>query len=209
MKQHSAAGRMISLEGIDGAGKSTHLDRLQALWADQGLEVVRTREPGGTPLAERLREMILHEPMDALSETLLIFAARRDHLIQVIKPALARGALVLCDRFTDATYAYQGHGRGFDLSVLEQLERWVQQGLQPDLTLWFDVPPAVAAERLARSRSPDRFEALDTDFFMRVQSGYAARMAQDPRRFARINGHQTTEQVWLEVEQAIQQRGWI
>ena len=203
------AGRMISFEGIDGAGKSLHVDRLQALWSQRGQEVVRTREPGGTELAESLRELILHRPMDALSEVLLIFAARRDHIERVIRPALRRGALVLCDRFADATYAYQGWGRGFDLDVLTRLEQWVQGDLQPDLTLWFDVPPGVAAQRLAQARQPDRFEALDEAFFTRVRDGYAARMAQHPARFVRIDGDQGIEQVSDQVLHALSARGWI
>ena len=147
-------GLFISFEGIDGAGKSTHIDGLAAAFKAQGRQVTLTREPGGTPLAEKLREMVLHDAMDALTEALLIFAARRDHLQNVIEPALARGDVVLCDRFTDATFAYQGGGRGFDRQVLSQLERMVQAlpdgGLrQPELTIWFDLPPAVAAVRLA------------------------------------------------------------
>ena len=140
-------GRFITVEGIDGAGKTTHIEALDDAWRAAGREVVRTREPGGTELAERLREMVLHEPMDALTESLLVFAARRDHLHRVIEPALARGAWVLCDRFTDATFAYQGGGRGFDLAVLSQLEHWVQQGRQPDLTLLFD-PEHALDERI-------------------------------------------------------------
>ena len=158
------AGRFITVEGIDGAGKTTHVQAVEDAWRSAGRDVVRTREPGGTPLAERLRDMVLHEPMDALTESLLVFAARRDHLHTVIEPALARGAWVLCDRFTDATFAYQGGGRGFDMTVLSQLEAWVQQGRQPDLTLLFDLPPVVAAERLRQARQPDRFEAQDGHF---------------------------------------------
>jgi dTMP kinase len=135
-------GRFISFEGIDGAGKSTHIEAVAARLRRSGAEIVCSREPGGTPLAEHLRELLLHSPMDALTEALLVFAARRDHITQVIAPALARGANVLCDRFTDATFAYQGGGRGFDQAVLLRLEQWVQQGLQPDLTLWFDLPAA-------------------------------------------------------------------
>jgi dTMP kinase len=143
------AGIFISFEGIDGAGKSTHIDRLVRVFEEQGRAVTLSREPGGTPLAERLRQIVLNEPMDAMTEALLVFAARRDHIVQVIAPALARGDVVLCDRFTDATFAYQGGGRGFDWLVLAQLERWVQGTplLQPDLTIWFDLPPAVAAQR--------------------------------------------------------------
>src|SRR5574343_684520 len=146
-------GTFISFEGIDGAGKSTHIEALATALRDQGRRVVLTREPGGTPLAEKLRALLLHDAMDPLCEALLMFAARRDHLQQVIEPALARGEVVLCDRFTDATFAYQGHGRGFDLATLRTLEQWVQatpEGMlrQPDLTLWFDLDPAIAAQRL-------------------------------------------------------------
>ena len=167
--------RFISFEGIDGAGKSSHIEALAEALRAAGHTVCLTREPGGTPLAESLRELFLHRPMDALTEALLVFAARRDHLVTVIEPALARGETVLCDRFTDATFAYQGAGRGFDLAVLSQLEQWVQQGRQPDLTLWFDVPPTVAAARRAAARDADRLEREAEDFFARVRGGYAAR----------------------------------
>jgi dTMP kinase len=170
--------------------------------------VLLTREPGGSPLAEALRELVLHRPMDALSETLLIFAARRDHLQTCIEPALARGASVLCDRFTDATFAYQGAGRGFDLGVLAQLEGWVQQGRQPDLTLWFDLPPQMAAERRAAVRVPDRFEQQDAAFFSRVRDGYARRMAQAPQRFVRLNAAAERSAVWAQIQHALEQRPW-
>jgi dTMP kinase len=163
--------------------------------------VVVTREPGGTPLAEKLRELVLHEPMDALTEALLVFAARRDHLVQQIEPALARGATVLCDRFTDATFAYQGGGRGFDLAVLAQLETWVQQGRQPDLTLWFDLPAATAAQRRAAVRAPDRFETQDLAFFERVSAGYAARAAADPAALPSIDARaEPVDAVWQQIE---------
>ena len=162
MTTATPAGLFISFEGIDGAGKSSHIASLAQAFRDQGRTVTLTREPGGTPLAEKLREMVLNDPMDALTESLLIFAARRDHLRNVIEPALARGDVVLCDRFTDATFAYQGAGRGFDLGVLSTLERLAQTGLapetslmrEPDLTVWFDLAPEVAAERLAGARVP-------------------------------------------------------
>lgn len=201
-------GRFISFEGIDGAGKTTHIDALEKRWRIGGLDVVRTREPGGTALAERLRELVLHEPMDALTEALLIFAGRRDHLQRVIEPALQRRALVLCDRFTDATFAYQGAGRGFDLSTLRQLEQWVQHGRQPDLTLWFDIPPAVAAERLASARQPDRFEALDQAFFERVNEGYRSRQMAEPQRFLRIDANQSIDAVAQAVHAALASKGW-
>ncbi len=189
----------ITLEGIDGAGKSTHLNSLAHWWRDQGREVVLTREPGGTPLAERLRDLVLHEPMDALTESLLVFAARREHVLQVIEPALARGAVVLCDRFSDASFAYQGGGRGFDWGVLLQLEQWVHGQRQPDLTLWFDVPPEVAQARRAAVRQPDRFEAQDADFFHRVRAAYERRRAADPARFERIDAHAAPELVGQQV----------
>lgn len=202
------AARFITVEGIDGAGKSTHLETLAARWQALGLEVVRTREPGGTALAEALRELFLHREMDALTEALLVFAARRDHLRQVIEPGLARGAVVLCDRFTDATFAYQGGGRGFDLAVLSQLEAWVQADRQPDLTLWFDLPPALAAERRAAAREADRLELESLAFFERVAQAYAQRAAQSPRRFARIDAAGTVAQVAARLDAVLTARGW-
>ncbi|MBB1599255.1 dTMP kinase [Variovorax sp. UMC13] len=207
------SGLFLTLEGIDGAGKSSHIDALEALFQAAGRTVTRTREPGGTPLAETLRGLILAQPMDALTESLLVFAARRDHIVNVIAPALARGEVVLCDRFTDATFAYQGAGRGFDLAVLGTLEQWVQAGqggetlLQPELTLWFDLQPEVAAARLAGARLPDKFEAQPVAFFQQVAAGYAER-AKAPR-FARIDADQPREQVWQQVEAVLRQRGFI
>jgi dTMP kinase len=192
-------GRFITFEGIDGAGKSSHLEPLAARLRGRGQDVLVTREPGGTPLAELLREQVLHQPMDALTEALLVFAARRDHLQRVIEPALAQGRTVLCDRFTDATFAYQGGGRGFDLAVLTQLEAWVQQGRQPDLTLWFDIAPELAAQRRAAARTPDRFEAQDGAFFARVRDGYARRAQQQPQRFVRIDASPAPAAVWAQV----------
>ncbi len=202
------AGRFITFEGIDGAGKSSHVEALAAWLRERGHEVVVTREPGGTLLAERLRELVLHTPMDTLTEALLVFAARRDHLQQVIEPALARGATVLCDRFTDASFAYQGGGRGFDSAVLSELERWVQQGRQPDLTLWFDVPAATAATRRAAARVPDRFETQDEAFFERVSAGYARRCAGDPQRFVRLDAAAERAAVWHQLQAAVQARAW-
>ena len=193
----------ISFEGIDGAGKSTHIDALANRFTAQGRTVTRTREPGGTELAEKLRNLVLHEPMDALAEALLMFAARRDHIQRVIAPALARGDVVLCDRFADASFAYQGAGRGLDWGILLDLERWVQEGLQPDLTIWFDLPADIAAQRLAGARMPDRFESQPQSFFETVSNGYARRMAENPQRFARINANQTPEKVWLDVERCL------
>jgi dTMP kinase len=206
-------GLFISFEGIDGAGKSTHIEGLAAAFKAQGRHVTLTREPGGTPLAEKLREMVLHDAMDSLTEALLIFAARRDHLHNVIEPALARGDVVLCDRFTDATFAYQGSGRGFDLAVLQQLEQWVQatpDGLrQPDVTVWFELDPAIAAVRLAGARVPDRFEAQPVAFFQKVSGGYAARAQADAPRFVRLDAAQTSETVWQQLHQQFVQRGWL
>lgn len=228
-------GLFISFEGIDGAGKSTHIDRVAQLFRQAGRTVVLTREPGGTPLSEKLRELVLHEPMDALTEALLMFAARREHLVQVIEPALARGDVVLCDRFTDATFAYQGGGRGFDWQVLAQLERMVQQlpitdptaahalpaahtpqaghipqachtregGYpslrQPELTVWFDLDPQIAAQRLASARVPDKFESQPAAFFAAVRAGYAKRQAEMPDRFARIDAAQSMDAVGMDV----------
>lgn len=201
-------GVFITFEGIDGAGKTTHMDTLEQLLKSQGREVVRTREPGGTPLAEKLRGLFLHDAMDPLTESLLVFAARRDHLVQVILPALARGAWVMCDRFTDASFAYQGGGRGFDLQVLRTLESWVQDQTQPDLTFLFDLPPEVAASRLAAARQPDRFEAQDTAFFARVRQAYLDRMAQSPARFALIQADAAPQAVASQISQIVQDKGW-
>lgn len=207
-------GLFISFEGIDGAGKSTHIDALAAAFRAQGRAVTLTREPGGTPLAEKLRTLVLNDAMDALAEALLIFAARRDHLQQVIEPALSRGEVVLCDRFTDATFAYQGGGRSFDLGVLGQLEQWVQalpdgSIRQPDLTVWFDLPPEVAAQRLAGARVPDKFESQPLEFFARVSAGYGARAAQAPHRFARVDASQERHKVWQALTSAFVRRGWL
>jgi dTMP kinase len=202
------AGRFITIEGIDGAGKTHHVAALVERWRARGLTVVHTREPGGTPLAEALRELVLHRPMDAMTEALLVFAARRDHLQTVIEPALARGEVVLCDRFTDATFAYQGGGRGFDRAVLTQLEAWVQAGRQPDLTLWFDLPAEVAAQRRAAARAPDRFEQEQLGFFNAVRAAYAARAAAAPDRIARIDASGTPEAVAAQWQAVLEARSW-
>ena len=214
-------GLFISFEGIDGAGKSSHIEGLAEAFRTAGRTLVLTREPGGTPLAEKIRALALHEPMDALTEALLMFAARRDHIRQVIAPALARGEVVLSDRFTDATFAYQGGGRGFDWQSLSTLELLAQDTraleadlthnplLQPDLTIWFDLPPTVAAERLVGVRVPDKFESQPAAFFDAVRAGYARRADEAPARFARIDADQPREAVWRDVRAAVQGRGWL
>jgi dTMP kinase len=210
-------GLFLSFEGIDGAGKSTHIQAVADAFRAAGREVVLTREPGGTPLAEKLRALALNDAMDPLAEALLMFAARRDHLLQLIEPALARGAVVLCDRFTDSTFAYQGGGRGFDQQVLATLERFVQTVpameagalRQPRLTVWFDLPPAVAAQRLAGSRVPDKFESQPQEFFARVAAGYAARLAAEPGRFLRLDADRPREQVGATLLAGLRERGLL
>ena len=201
------SARFITFEGIDGAGKSTHLDAVAQHLRRHGATVVVTREPGGTPLAETLRERVLGSTMDALTEVLLVFAARRDHIVQVIAPALARGETVLCDRFTDATFAYQGGGHGVSLEWLGELERWVQGDLQPTLTLWFDIDPALAAQRRTAARSADRFESRDLAFFERVRDGYRQRHAEAPQRIVRIDAQRSADEVAAEIRGVLQARG--
>lgn len=201
-------GRFITFEGIDGAGKSTHLEALAMWLRGKGVDVVCTREPGGTSLAEQLRALFLSEPMDPLTEALLVFAARRDHLREMILPALARGSTVLCDRFSDATFAYQGAGRGFSVQTLKQLEEWVQEGLQPDLTFWLDVAPEVAARRRAAARNADRMEQLDGSFFARVRSGYQMRAESHPARFVLIDAEQDIQTVSQAMIAALDRHLW-
>jgi dTMP kinase len=197
-------GRFITLEGIDGAGKSTHLAWLAERLRHDGREVVLTREPGGTTLGEKLRALLLSELMDVGTETLLVFAARQEHLARLIRPALARGAWVLSDRFTDATFAYQGGGRGVPAAKLEALEAWVQEGLQPDLTIFFDVPVAVGQGRLhAGQGALDRFERESEAFHERVRRAYLARAAQDPRRIRVVDSTRPIEDVRKELEQIL------
>jgi dTMP kinase len=196
-------GLMVSLEAVDGAGKSSQVEAMARLLRAEGWEVVVTREPGGTPLAESLRQAALSMPMDGLTETLLMFAARRDHIKQVIEPALKRGAVVICDRFTDSTFAYQGGGRGFSWETLEQLEFWVQDGLQPDVTFWFDVSAKEAARRRGSARSADRFEAEDEAFFLRVIEGYERRAKQSPNRFVRLDASKDMGGVWADLEREL------
>ncbi|AGW89925.1 MULTISPECIES: dTMP kinase [Cupriavidus] len=198
-------GKFITFEGIDGAGKSTHIDwvagRLRARSGVPG--VVTTREPGGTPLGEDLRQILLHRKMHLETEALLMFAARREHIAEVIAPALERGDWVISDRFTDATFAYQGGGRGLSTQRLEVLEDWVQDGLQPDLTLLFDVPLETASERLAGARSPDKFEAESRAFFQRTRDEYLRRAAQSPQRFRVIDATRSIEEIREELEAII------
>ncbi len=210
-------GLFISFEGIDGAGKSTHIDALAQTFKAQGRALTVTREPGGTAVAEKLRVIVLNDAMDAMTEALLVFAARRDHLQKVIEPALRRGEIVLCDRFTDATFAYQGGGRGFDLAMLSILEHWVQSTgsptanfiRQPDLTVWFDLPAEIAAQRLQGARAPDKFETQPVEFFGRVAGGYRNRMMACPERFARIDANADRDTVWRDVLGAVQAKGWL
>lgn len=176
-------GKFITLEGVDGAGKSTHLDWLIQQLQNRGLSVIQTREPGGTELGEALRQILLNQPMSLKTETLLMFAARSEHIALVIEPALAAGQWVVCDRFTDATYAYQGGGRELGSACITALERWVHPDLQPDLTWLFDLPLALARQRLQAGCNLDRFEQEAEDFFQRVRTGYHERVQQNPERF--------------------------
>lgn len=199
-----ARGKFITLEGVDGAGKSTHLAWIAERLRAGGREVVVTREPGGTPLGERLRELLLTETMHIETETMLMFAARREHLARVIAPALEAGRWVLSDRFTDATYAYQGGGRGLSVDRIAALERWVHDDLQPDLTLYFDLPVEVARRRLTASEStPDRFEREATDFFERVRSAYLDRAAAHPRRIKVIDAAESLNSIKTLLEEII------
>lgn len=188
-------GKFITFEGIDGAGKSTHISFVASLLHDRGHTVITTREPGGTPLGEQLRKLLLHEKMHLETEALLMFAARREHLAQVIEPALARGDWVISDRFTDATFAYQGGGRQLAREKLEALEKWVHPHLQPDLTLLFDVPLEVARARLDRARDPDRFEQEKAAFFAATQAEYRRRAEQFSGRFRIIDSSKTIDEV--------------
>ena len=195
----NARGRFITLEGIDGAGKSTHHAWLAERVAARGHTVVATREPGGTPLGEKLRAMLLREPMTVDSEALLMFASRREHLEAVIRPALARGDWVLCDRFTDATYAYQGGGHGVPLARIRELEHWIDGETRPDRTFLFDVAPGISRDRLDRAESAgrdlDRFELQAEGFFVRVRDAYLDRAADDPGRFRVIDSSRPLEEV--------------
>ena len=196
-------GKFITFEGVDGAGKSTHLAWFADALRQRGLDVVVTREPGGTPLGEQLRKILLNQPMSSGTEALLMFAARLEHIEQVIKPALRAGKCVISDRFSDASFAYQGGGRGLDWDKLNQLEQWVHPDLQPDLTLFFDVPVEVARQRLANNVSLDRFEQEQADFFERVRAGYHKRVQQNPHRYVVIDAAQTLDEVKHKLEEII------
>lgn len=200
-------GYFISFEGIDGAGKSTHIDRFCSLMKRRfpNREVVITREPGGTELGEQLRSLLLNAPMNIETEALLMFAARREHIAQVIEPALTAGKIVISDRFTDASFAYQGGGRGLSLDKLNDLERWVQGQpdgtlLEPNLTILFDLPGEVAEERRSKARAPDKFEKLDLNFFEKVRQEYLRRAKENPNRFHLVDATQTPEAIWNGLE---------
>lgn len=204
----STTPQFITIEGIDGAGKSTHLARLAVRLQAGGQALVQTREPGGTELAERLRELVLGGAADdALTEALMVFAGRRDHVRRVIRPALARGARVLCDRFTDSAFAYQGGGSGLPWGVLQQLEAWACEGLQPDLTIWFDLAPEEAARRRAAARAADRFEAEDLGFFQRARQAFERRAGEHPARFVRIDAGAPIEAVAAQLDAVLRERG--
>jgi dTMP kinase len=195
----TAPARFISFEGIDGAGKSTHIAFVAAFLAGRGVTVLTSREPGGTPLGEKLRELLLHEKMHLETEALLMFASRREHIAQLIAPALARGDWVICDRFTDASFAYQGGGRGLDRFKMETLEHWVHADLQPDLTLLFDVPLEVARARLDATRALDKFEQEKSEFFSAARQEYLRRAAQFPQRFRVIDSTRSIAEIEQEL----------
>ena len=204
MADAKQAGKFITLEGVDGAGKSTHIPWIAERLRAGNREVVLTREPGGTPLAEKLRALVLAEPMDPLSETLLMFAARADHVRKVIAPALARGAWVVCDRFTDATVAYQGAGKGVPVERIRQLAQAVHPGLAPDQTLIFDCPYEVSRSRLSNSgRELDRFEAEERAFFDRVRDAYRQLAEAEPKRVSLLDGSQTPDKVKADIEKLL------
>ena len=203
IKSNKKRGKFITLEGMDGAGKSTHIPNIIAAIKTRGVEVVSTREPGGTRLGEQLRTLLLHDAMHAETETLLMFAARREHIANVIEPALKRGAYVLSDRFTDATYAYQCGAKGVSSTKIKQLEKWVQGSLQPDLTLLFDVPVEISMTRLTTAREPDKFEREDAKFFEKLRQAYLTRAKENPERFCIINANQALDKVKVLVEEVI------
>lgn len=200
-------GYFISFEGIDGAGKSTHIDAFGQLLKDRypDREVVMTREPGGTPLGEKLRTLLLDAPMNLETEALLMFAARKEHIAQIVEPALRDGKIVISDRFTDASFAYQGGGRGLSLEKLNDLERWVQGRpdgslLQPNLTFLFDLPGSIAEARRSKVRTPDKFEKMNLDFFEKVRQEYLRRAKADPNRFYLVDATRTPEAIWGDLQ---------
>jgi len=204
MSDHDQArGKFITVEGIDGAGKSTHIGFVTQWLRERGKTVVSSREPGGTPLGEQLRDLLLHEKMHLETEALLMFASRREHIAQVIEPALARGDWVLSDRFSDASFAYQSGGRGMDRSKMEALEAWVHPHLQPDLTLLFDVPLDVARQRLDATRTLDKFESEQAEFFARCRAEYLRRAAEYPDRFAVIDSTRSIAETQARIEEAL------
>ena len=203
LAQSKKRGKFITLEGMDGAGKSTHIPNIIAALKTRDVEVVSTREPGGTRLGEQLRALLLHDTMHPETETLLMFAARREHIANVIEPALKRGAYVLSDRFTDATYAYQCGAKGVASTKIKQLERWVQGNLQPDMTLLFDVPVEISMKRLSSAREPDKFEREDAKFFEKLRQAYLTRAKENPARFRVIDANQTLDKVKALVEEII------
>ncbi|CAN1509468.1 Tmk Thymidylate kinase [Methylophilaceae bacterium] len=196
-------GKFITFEGVDGAGKSTHIDEVISFLESQKIAVKRTREPGGTKLGEKLRELLLHDEMDPETETLLMFAARRQHIAEVIKPALDEGVFVVSDRFTDATYAYQYGGKQVAYSKIEALEAWVHPDLKADLTLLFDLPVEISIDRLKKNRTPDKFEKESEAFFNRLRNVYLDLARQHPNRYRVINANQTIESVSHDVIEAI------
>ena len=196
----SRAGRFLTFEGVDGAGKSTHVDRVCDVLRQAGIEVCQTREPGGTALGEKLRELLLHEPMHLDTETLLMFAARCEHLKSCIEPALAKGQWVVCDRFTDATFAYQGGGRQLGIDRVQVLANWVHPGFAPDRTWLFDVPLDVARQRLSDSRTLDRFEQEQEAFFERTRAVYLDQVNREPERFKVIDGTQTIPEIAAQLQ---------
>lgn len=198
-------GRFITFEGIDGSGKSTHIYAVAEALRARGVTTRLTREPGGTPVGESLRELVINQAMTRETETMLMFAARAEHLARVIRPALTAGEWILCDRFTDATYAYQAGGRGVDELRIAELEQWVHPDLQPDLTILFDVAPEVAAKRLVQARSADRFEAEPVAFFGAVRAMYLKRAAANPARFVVVDGAQTPESVREQLDHLMRQ----
>jgi len=195
--------KFITFEGVDGAGKSTHLAWFADALRLRGLDVVVTREPGGTPVGEQLREILLNQAMSIGTEVLLMFAARLEHIEQVIRPALNAGKWVISDRFSDASFAYQGGGRGMDSAKLSQLELWVHPDLQPDLTLFFDLPVEIARQRLMNNATLDRFEREQADFFERVRAGYHQRVQQNPQRYRVIDAAQPMDTVKVKLEKIL------